>query len=139
MDLRAWIQSGKRPAAASPASPSPSKQAKADASEMNIKTHVSMEKMKELLAMEEFKDQPLTVEGGSIRCRACRADIPSEACRLRQHCFQQQKVAARAEFEKRTEDEKMRLRHYKKTVKLNNKERAGLVLLKVVELTVSAC
>jgi hypothetical protein len=132
MDLRAWAQSGKRPAATAPATPSPNKQAKADVPE--LKTSVSKDKVKELLAMEEFKDQPLEVNGNSIRCRACKADIGSEARLLRQHCFQNQKVVARAEFEKRSEAEKMGLRHYKKMVKLHTKERAGAVLLKAVEL-----
>ena len=63
-----------------------------------------------------------------MRGIACKADIGSEARLLRQHCFQNQKVAARAEFEKRTVAEKMRLRHYKKTVKLNANERVGVVL-----------
>ena len=91
MDLRAWFQSGKRPAPTAPTSPSPSKQAKAEAVEAEVP--FSKDKAKELLAMEEFKDQPLEVKSKGIYCRACKAEIGCEARVLRQHCFQNQKVA----------------------------------------------
>ncbi len=84
--------------------------------------------------MPEFKDQPLVVKGDAIYCQACKAEIGCEPRRLRQHCFQKQAVSARAEFEKKSEDERMSLRHYKKTLKLARAQEQAVVLQKAVEL-----
>jgi hypothetical protein len=129
-DISEWLQSGKRAAPVASASPSPSKQAKADV----VEVKKERDRAAELLAMPEFKDQPLVVKGGEIYCQACKAEIGCEPRRLRQHCFQKQAVAARAEFEKRSEEEKMTLRHYKKTLKLVQAEEQAAVLQKAVEL-----
>ncbi len=45
-----------------------------------------------------------------------------------------QTVSARAEFEKKAEDEKSKLRHYKKMVKLGLAEEKAAVLRKAIEL-----
>jgi hypothetical protein len=93
MDLRAWLESGKRPAATAVASPSPSKQAKTDAPEEEVL--FSKEKAKELLAVDEFSDQPLEVRQNEVYCLACKAKVQCKAKLLRQHCFQKQTMSAR--------------------------------------------
>jgi hypothetical protein len=88
MDLRAWLASGKRPPATAPASPSPSKQAKPNAP--SEQRPLSKDKAKDLLAMEEFRDQPLEVREEKIYCRACKASILCKAHLVRQHGSVQQ-------------------------------------------------
>jgi hypothetical protein len=131
MDLREWLQSGKRPALTAPATPSPNKVAKPDAVEV---TAVSDEKASQLLAMKDFKDQLLEVRGNEIYCVVCKASIGCEPRLLRQHCFQKQAGSARAEFEKKSEEEKVKLRHYKKTLEFLEAEKRGAVLHKALEL-----
>lgn len=53
---------------------------------------------------------------------------------LRQHCFQQQRKDARAEFEKRGEDEKLKLKHNRKTLKLVRAEKEAAILQEAIEL-----
>ena len=130
-DIAEWVQSGKRAAPAALAAPSPNKQAKTDVVEV---TGFSRDKAAQLLAMPEFKDQPLKVKKEQVYCRACKVAIGCEPRLLRQHCFQKQSVAARAEFEKRSEEEKLKLNHYKKMVKLVRAEKEAVVLQEAIEL-----
>ncbi len=95
---------------------------------------VSKEKAKDLLVLEEFAGQPLEVWNKQVYCLACKASIGSEARLLRQHCFQSQNVSARAEFEKRGEADKAKLRHYTYAVAFAQRERQGAVLQKAIAL-----
>ncbi len=131
MDLRAWVESGKRPPPTAPVTPSPMKQAKTVADK---ETPVSLEKAEQLLALEEFMDQPLEVRNGEIFCLVCKATVGCEPQLLRQHCFQKQTVSARAEFEKRTEEGKMGLKHYKRMVKQKEEKRKAAVLAEAIAL-----
>ncbi len=86
MDLRAWMQSGKRPPTTTPTAPTPTKQARVEApAEAPVQVDERAEK---LLAMEEFLDQMLEVRKGEIYCVACKVDVGCEPRLLRQHCFQ---------------------------------------------------
>ncbi len=57
MDLRAWLASGKRPAATAPASPSRSEQAKPNAPAEGPLSKDKAKVPKDVLAREEFRDQ----------------------------------------------------------------------------------
>jgi len=132
MDLRAWLASGKRPQDTSLTAGTPTKQAKVDATD--VMPMFSKSKARELLAMEEFNDQPLEVRKGQIYCLACKAAVGCEARLLRQHCFQSQKVAARVEFQQKGEEQQLKLRHYKKSLKLAREKEKGAILLRAIEL-----
>jgi hypothetical protein len=126
MDLRAWIESGKRREAPTPSTaPSPSKQARQD---VNEETFFSADKAARLLAMDEFKDQRLILRKSDIYCVACKSEVGCEPRLLRQHCFQKQTLSARAEFERRDEEGKSRLRHYVKMLKFAKKAEKAAIL-----------
>jgi pyruvate/2-oxoglutarate dehydrogenase complex dihydrolipoamide acyltransferase (E2) component len=69
MDLRAWLEGGKRPPSAPPATPSPAKQAKTDAPEVTPTSKASAKeaRAKALLATDEFKDQTLKLKGVEVK------------------------------------------------------------------------
>ncbi len=81
MDLRAWLESGKRSASTAADSPSPSKQLKAAEVDGDMGT---LKEGEQLLALDEFKDQPLEVRRGDIFCLACKATVGCEPRLLRQ-------------------------------------------------------
>jgi hypothetical protein len=116
MDLRAWLEGGKRPPSAPPATPSPAKQAKTDAPEVAPTSNASAKeaRAKALLATDEFKDQTLKLKGVQVKCRACDATFEGKAHLLRQHCFRSQNANGRELFEKLPEEEKLALRHYER-------------------------
>lgn len=128
--MRAWLESGKRPPTSAISSPSPQKKTATD----TVCEEQRLEKAEELVAMEMFKDQRLIAKDGRVYCVACKTYVESEPRLLRQHCFQKQPVSSRAEFEGKSLEEKMRLRHYKKMIMCDKQEKEGEVLLKAIQL-----
>jgi hypothetical protein len=88
MALRAWLESGKRPPAATLTSPSPSKEPKCDApAETSVQTPFKKNSAEALLELEDFKDQALLVRNEGIYCLACKTEVGCERRLLRQHCL----------------------------------------------------
>lgn len=131
MDLRAWLESGKRPSPGTLTSPAPSKEARRDEEEVPV---FSKDKAEELLELDEFKNQSLEVRNAEIRCLVCKATVGCERRLIRQHCFRSQKASARVDFEKESEEEKLKLRHYKKMVRAKEEERKAGILHKAIAI-----
>ena len=134
--LSAWLASGKRPAENAAEGVATDKRGRTSQNEKETERNKDFNKIKAetWLSSEEFSDQCLVVRSASVFCLACNSKIGHGARYLRQHCFGNQSKSARSDFEAKTDNEKLTLRHYKLSLRWKENQLKHAVLEKAVAL-----